>query len=183
VSVSATARAPTALPKGLRQVAPEVVCAEPGLVLAREDTIAMLKSIAEASPRRRARLCAHPHAEAEAQEMLIVMSGATYVRPHRHFGKTESFTVFEGEADLVLFAEDGSRPQTIRMAPYGGGDAFFYRMPEGVFHGLIFRTPWLVYLETTIGPFDPALSEPAPWAPPETDPAAGRAFYADLELG
>jgi cupin fold WbuC family metalloprotein len=168
------------LPAGLRQVAPEVVYAPAGFVSADAVVVELLKSLAAQSPRRRARLCAHPDPDAATQEMLIVMHGESYVRPHRHFGKTETLTVFEGEADALLFAEGGAVERTLRMTPFAAGGAFFYRMPEQLFHGLIFRTPWLVYLETTTGPFDPAKSEGAPWAPPETDPEAGRAFYRAL---
>ena len=55
-------------------------------------------------------------------------------------------------------------------------------MPDGVFHTLIFRSEWMVFLETTIGPFDRAMTEVADWAPPETDAAAGRAYLSGLAL-
>jgi len=55
-------------------------------------------------------------------------------------------------------------------------------MPVERYHGLIYRSEWLVFVETTKGPFDLADSEGAPWAPPESEQEAGRAFYAGLGL-
>ena len=78
-----------------------------------------------------------------------------------------------------MFDEVGTVGEVVRMAPYPAG-RFFYRMPEGVFHGLVFRSPWFVFLEITRGPFDPSDSEPAPWAPAESDPAAGAAYATSL---
>ena len=70
--------------------------------------------------------------------------------------------------------------QRLQMGPYGSGRAFFYRMPTTVFHTIIFETEWLVYLETTTGPFEPSESEGAPWAPPQNAPEAGLAYLATL---
>lgn len=173
-----------ALPHGYRLVAPEVVYADGELssvVHAGPDIVDILRERAMASPRKRCRLCTHPNPDAAQQEMLIVMSADSYVRPHRHFGKSETFTVLEGEVDALVFAEDGALSEVIAMGPYESGRQFFYRMPERVFHTMVFRTPWLVYLETTIGPFSPDSSEGAPWSPPESDPDAGQAWLAALD--
>ena len=114
------------------------------------------------------------------QDMLIVMHRSSYVRPHRHFGKAETLTIIEGECDAVLFDPSGRVSEIIPMSPAAKGGSFFYRMPEAQFHTLIFRSEWLVFLETTTGPFDRANTESADWAPPETDPVAGHDFLARL---
>ena len=169
-----------ALPPGVRQVAPEVLYAEREVVTADPDLVSALRAMAEASPRRRARLCAHPNPDAAQQEMLIVMAGDSYVRPHRHLNKTETLTVLEGAAEALLFSEDGRLEQRIPMAPFGQPGVFFYRMPAGRFHSLQIRTPWLVFLETTAGPFEPGASEGAPWAPPEDGGQAGPDYLRAL---
>ncbi|WP_439580647.1 WbuC family cupin fold metalloprotein [Elioraea sp.] len=170
------------LPEGFRFATPEVIYTDLDFVVAGADEVALLKRHAVSTPRRRCRLCAHPSPEAAQQEMLIAMLGESYVRPHRHRGKTESLTVLEGVADAVLFDEAGAIREVVRMTPYDAGGRFFYRMPEQLYHGLVFRTRWFVYLETTSGPFDPACTEPAPWAPPETEAEAGRAYAAALAV-
>jgi cupin fold WbuC family metalloprotein len=170
------------LPPGLRAVAPEVLYTEgQSVVHAGQDLVEVLRDRAMQSPRKRCRLCAHPDVNAKQQEMLIVMHKSSYVQPHRHFGKTETFTVFEGEVDALIFDETGALAQSIPMGPFGSGRNFFYRMPEKVFHSMIFRTDWLVYLETTSGPFDKATSEGAAWAPSEEDPSAGHAWLAERD--
>lgn len=171
---------PLALPPGFRFATPEVIYTDRLVVTAGPEEVALLKRHAAETPRRRCRLCAHPAPEAAQQEMLIAMLGNGYVRPHRHRGKSESLTVLEGAADAVLFDEAGAIREVIRMTPHGEGGRFFYRMPEGLYHTLVFRSRWFVYLETTVGPFDPARTEPASWAPPETEAEAGRAYVAAL---
>ena len=171
--------APHALPPGFRFATPEVIYTDRRLVVAGPEEVALLKREAATTPRRRCRLCAHPDPGAADHAMLIAMRGEGYVRPHRHLGRSETLTVIEGEADAVLFDEAGTVREVVRMAPYPAG-RFFYRMPERVFHGLVFRSPWFVFLETTRGPFDPSDSEPAPWAPAESDPAAGAAYAGAL---
>jgi len=165
---------------GFRFATPEVIYTDRRFVTAGPEEVALLKRQSATTARHRCRLCSHPAPDAAQQEMLIVMRGDSYVRPHRHWDKTETLTVLEGNADALIFDEAGVVKEVVRMTPYGAGGRFFYRMPEGTFHGLIFRSDWLVYLETTSGPFDPSRSEFAAWAPPEGDPAA--AAYA-LALG
>lgn len=169
-----------ALPPGFRFATPEVIYTDREFVVAGAAEVALLKRQAALTPRRRCRLCAHPSPASAQHEMLIAMLGDSYVRPHRHRGRSESLTVLEGAADAVLFDPDGAIREVIRMAPHAERGRFFYRMPEGLYHGLVFRSPWFVYLETTAGPFDPACSEPAAWAPPETEVEAGRAYAAAL---
>lgn len=164
----------------LRRIAPEVYQSDGAFLAADAQTVAMLKAGAAGSPRRRCRLCFHAGPDSAQQEMLIVMHASTYVRPHRHFGKVETLTVIEGAADALLFDDAGKVTELIQMGPAASGRPFFYRMPESRFHTLAFRSEWLVFLETTIGPFDPQRTEPAAWAPPEADPAAGHAWLHDV---
>jgi len=124
------------------------------------------------SPRKRARLCAHPGATDTLHEMLICLAQGTYVRPHRHTGKSESFHIIEGELDVVLFRHDGGIREVIRMGPYATGKPFFYRLMEPCFHTVLVSTPHVLFHETTNGPFDPADTEFASWAPAEGTPAA-----------
>ncbi|MEQ9144243.1 MAG: WbuC family cupin fold metalloprotein [Parvibaculaceae bacterium] len=166
----------------LRQISPEVFYSDGAFLAVDGQTIDRLKSSARTSPRRRCRLCFHGSSDASQQEMLIVMHRDSYVRPHRHFGKSETLTVIDGSADTLLFDNQGRVTQSIRMSPPAEGQSFFYRMPAGTFHTLIFRSEWFVFLETTIGPFDPAQSEGALWAPEESDPTAGHGFLQSLTM-
>ena len=166
----------------LKYVSPEVIYSDGGFFAAGNSTIALLKNEAAVAPRRRCRLCFHANADAAQQEMLIVMHRASYVRPHRHIGKVETLTVVEGTCDALLFDRAGRVTDAVAMSPAAEGGGFFYRMPNGIFHTLIFRSEWLVFLETTIGPFDRTMTEVADWAPPETEAEAGHAYLSKLVL-
>lgn len=126
------------------------------------------------SARRRARLCAHPDPADPLHEMIICLARGTYIRPHRHPGKSESFHMIEGELEVVLFENDGAIREVIRMGPYSSGAVFFYRLAEPCFHTVLVRSPHVLFHETTNGPFDPADTEFAPWSPAAGDAEAGR---------
>jgi cupin fold WbuC family metalloprotein len=166
----------------LRFVSPEVIYSDGGFLAVDASMVALLKEKAVDAPRRRCRLCFHASPDAAQQEMLIVMHRSSYVRPHRHKGKVETLTVAEGACDAVLFDAAGTVTEVVPMSAPAQGASFFYRMPEGVFHTLIFRSEWLVYIETTTGPFDRAMTEAADWAPPEADAAAGHAYLSQIAL-
>ena len=104
--------------------------------------------------------------------MIICLARGTYVRPHRHVGKSESFHIMEGELDVVLFEDDGAVREVIRMGSYQSGQVFFYRLMEPRFHTVLVRSPHVLVHETTNGPFDPADTEFATWSPAEGDPSA-----------
>ncbi len=108
--------------------------------------------------------------------MLIVVAKECYIRPHKHLVKSETFLVLEGSAQAILFDDAGRVRNVLEMGPPGCGRTFFYRMPEAMYHGLLIESDWLVFLETTSGPFDPAKSVDAAWAPDEGDSAAVEAF-------
>ena len=112
--------------------------------------------------------------------MLIVHHREAYVRPHKHLGKPESFHVIEGTAQVVVFDDDGAIRDVLGMAPYGQGGLCYYRMPDNVFHTLLITSEWLVFHETTAGPFDPSRTAFAEWAPDGSDPAVTVDYLARL---
>jgi cupin fold WbuC family metalloprotein len=130
------------------------------------------------STKGRTRICAHPGPEDPVHEMIIVLARGSYIQPHRHRDKSESFHIIEGELDIIVFDENGNATQTIPMGPYGGNRAFFYRMNASLFHTVIVRTPHVIFHETTTGPFRAGDADFAPWAPKPEDAAAVATFLA-----
>jgi cupin fold WbuC family metalloprotein len=139
--------------------------------------IAMLKERAAKNPRQRMRICAHRSSDDRLHEMLIVLTGKTYIRPHKHLNKSESFHLIEGEADAIFFDDAGKVTETIKLGP---GRQFFYRIEEPRFHTLLIRSDFLVFHETTNGPFNRADTLFAPWSPEETDLAGAQRFMESL---
>jgi cupin fold WbuC family metalloprotein len=160
-----------------KKVNEEVFIAQGGVVQVRQLDVAFLKGQAQVSPKRRARLCTHPGAQDRLHEMLILLDGSTYVRPHRHGGKSESFHIIEGELDVFLFNDDGTIRDIIRMGDYRSGKVFFYRLMDDTYHMPVITGPYVLFHETTNGPFKREDTEFAPWSPEENDPAA--AAYLD----
>jgi cupin fold WbuC family metalloprotein len=164
----------------LRAESAEVYYTDAPVVVATAADIAELKKIASRNPRLRSRLCAHPAPSADLHEMLIVHHRDVYVRPHMHIGKPESFHLIEGAVEIVMFNDDGTIRDVIDMAEYGTGKPFFYRSPERVFHTLLITSEWLVFHETTSGPFDPTKTRFPDWAPDGSDAADTRRYTEGL---
>ncbi len=149
----------------------EVFQATGGVVQVRAADVAEVVRKGTTIARKRSRLCAHPGPEDKLHEMLICLERSTYIRPHRHGAKPESFHVVEGELDVVIFHDDGAVREVVRMGPYSSGKAFYYRVMEPSYHTVLIRTPFALFHETTTGPFNRADTEFAPWSPAEGDPA------------
>lgn len=167
-------------PADLREAGEGIFYSDRRFVLADGSIIDFLKDQAQSVPRRRARLCAHPSPDAEQHDMLIVSHRDTYVAPHRHMTKSESFLVLEGTGLVFMFDEDGTLTERIRMGPAQSGCPFFYRMPAGRFHSLWIESEVLVFVESTKGPFSPEETENAPWAPGPDEAVRGKDYLKAL---
>jgi cupin fold WbuC family metalloprotein len=126
-----------------------------------------LKELAYKSPLKRARFCAHHSSDDLIHEMLITLHKDTYIQPHRHSFKSESFQVIEGEAEVLIFTDNGKVKQRIMLSSYDQDGCFYYRLNECSYHTVIVKSEFFVFLETTNGPFNKASSEYASWAPTE----------------
>ena len=120
------------------------------------------------STRNRARYCTHSSPGDEVHEMIIFHKKGTYVRPHKHIGKTESFHLLDGEVDVLIFDEEGSLMKSENLGKYQSGKSFYYRIPESCYHTQIFKKD-TVFHEVTMGPFDSNDSVKASWAPDEKE--------------
>lgn len=161
----------------IRATSDEVFLATGGIVQVRAEDVALVKQKGTTNARKRARLCAHPGPDDRLHEMLIVLDRGTYIRPHRHGAKAESFHIIEGELDVVIFHDDGSVREVVRMGPYSSGKAFYYRIMEPCYHSVLIHTPFALFHETTNGPFNRTDTEFAPWSPAEGEP--GVAAFVD----
>lgn len=145
--------------------------------------IAFLKSKAAEGARARARLCAHWSPEDILHEMFIIHHNDTFVRPHKHLHKQESFHLIEGDVDVVLFDDAGKVTDVISMGNYDSGKPFYYRIVSSCFHTFIIRSEVLVFHEITTGPFNREEAAFAPWAPDGTDAVAVKDYMNLLCAG
>jgi cupin fold WbuC family metalloprotein len=79
-------------------------------------------------------------------------------------------TVIEGQADALLFDDSGSVTRRVSMTTLDNRGSFSYYMPAGIYHTIIPRAPWYVFVETTQGPFDERGMEGPSWSPDFSDP-------------
>lgn len=152
-----------------RRESDEVLYPGEEVVLVDSADLAEFKRLALLNPRKRIRLCTHNSPEDALHEMFIVHTNETYVRPHKHIGKAESFSILEGETDLVLFEDDGTVREIVRMGAPGSGLKFYHRLAGPVFHSLLIRSDILIFHEITQGPFVREQTVFADWAPESMD--------------
>ena len=126
-----------------------------------------LKSNMHNSKTGRIRICAHKSPEDMIHEMLIIIDGKSYIRPHKHIGKPESFHVIEGAIDVVLFDEEGNTVDVIKLCSRGSGNGIFYRLSKPQFHAVLVNSDHAIIIETTQGPFNKEDTIFAPWSPDE----------------
>lgn len=164
----------------IRKESAEVLYPEEDVVVVAAADLKELKRLALLNPRQRVRLCAHRSPNDRLHEMFIVHAQDCYVRPHKHLDKAESMAILEGEVDVVLFHEDGSIRQIIQMGAPESGKSFFERLSEPIYHTLIIRTKFLVFHESTEGPFLRENTVFPEWAPAEQG-AASKRFIDQIE--
>lgn len=167
---------------GFRRVNDEVFYTDDPLTRITANDIAFLKSEAAKTPRRRARVCAHPDVEDRLHEMLIVHAVGNYVQPHKHIGKSESFHIIEGRLRVILFDDEGTKTGDVEMGDLSSGRAFYYRLSEDRFHTVVPETDWVVFHEVTNGPFERSETVFATWAPGDGKDNSDqqRAFLASI---
>jgi len=164
----------------LVQKSPDLFLAEGPIGEIGVSEINALKAAVKASPKRRARINAHPDGEDALHEMIIAIERTSYIRPHKHPGKSEAFHIIEGEVDIVVFTDGGEIDRVIRLGAPGSGRSFYYRMSKPFFHTLIIRSDILIVHEITNGPFRRDATVFADFAPDESETAKAAAWQADL---
>jgi len=164
----------------LVQQSPEVFLAEGPIATIGAEDIEVLRQAVRKTPKRRVRINAHPGSDDELHEMIIAIEPGSYIRPHKHPGKSEAFHIIEGEVDIVVFSEAGEVERIVSLAAKGGRHPFYYRMSTPHFHTLIIRSDLLVVHEITNGPFLPTGTIYAAFAPEEGDTASAAVFQANL---
>jgi cupin fold WbuC family metalloprotein len=147
---------------------PEVLYSTESIYSLDSNDISKLVEKAKLTERKRIRICVHFSPAEKLHEMIIVHFNDTYVRPHKHINKTESFHIIQGACDVVLFDDVGNVETIIPMGDSNYENrSFYYRLAEPVFHSLIVRSDVIVFHEVTNGPFNRSDTIFAEWSPDE----------------
>lgn len=168
--------------QGIRKDTDEVFYTDSSIAKVDKKTIQWLKDVAFSNKGKRSRLCAHKDVSDDMiHEMLIVHAKGTYVPPHKHIGKTESFHIIEGSADIIIFDEKGEIREVIPLGEYLSGKYFYYRISQAFYHTLLITSDIIVFHEATRGPFNKKDTAYASWAPNGIDPDASRDYMRQLK--
>ncbi len=166
----------------LKERSPVVFVAGDPIICATGSSVELVKGRAVSSLTGRARICIHKNDHEELHEMLIALNRGSYVRPHKHSGKSESFHVVEGAAYVIIFEDDGQIKEAFKMAPYDAGkNVFYYQLSSDFYHTVIPITSCFVIHEVTRGPFDPAATIYAPWSPDPSETARVNKYLSQIE--
>lgn len=163
--------------EGLLAKSDDVLVCTDEIVSLRNAALDELRAMTARSLKKRARICAHKDDAAGIQEMIIMINHASYICPHRHEGKSESFHLIEGSADIVVFDGDG---EIERVIPFSQNGAFFYRLDTARFHTVVVRSENIIFHEVTNGPFIRGATQYAPFAPAEGSDAV-RMYMTHLD--
>jgi cupin fold WbuC family metalloprotein len=164
----------------LRKINDDVYYADDAVVRWGPEEIEFVRRRAAESPRRRARICGHRDPADRLHEMIIGLDRRGYVQPHKHRDRAESFHVFAGSADVVIFDDAGAVRDVLTLGD-GPTDLSYYRLNTSTFHTVLVRSPTFVVHETTLGPFDTGDTEFAPWAPKESETEKIAVFLERIE--
>ena len=168
----------------MKRQSPEVFVADDDVVAIGRAEIGFLEDNVKYSPRKRTRFCAHKDLEETLHEMLVVYTGATFIRPNKHPGKDESLHILKGAADFFFFDEEGNITEVVPLGDQESGKAFYIRVPADTYHSMVMRSDKLVIHECINGPFrKDGTTVFAEWGPQEDDAEGVRKFTEMMSAG
>lgn len=150
------------------------------IIVSRADMDLVISAAVESSLGR-SRILAHPGPSASIHEMLIAFTKDSYIRPHRHTSKRESYQIFRGELIALTFDDSGQIERALPMGDYESGKPFYLRVEGGKWHSFLIQSDYALVHETTNGPLDPEETLFAPWSPDPTQALAVKEFLIELE--
>ena len=129
------------------------------------ENINFLKQKAKESFLKRARYCLHNSHSDLIHEMIIVFCKNSYIRPHKHLNKTESFHLIEGSMLIFFFDDLGNIDNKILLDVSKKSKPFFYRLVTSKWHCVVPLSEFVVIHETTNGPYNEHDNIYPTWAP------------------
>lgn len=156
-----------------------IFAVESSIAIACEE-IEILKAMAGKAPTGNARICLHSACQDKFHNMIILETkNGRYYRPHKHLLKAETCHIIEGVLDILLFNDDGTILKYVTLAV---NRTLIMRIGAGVWHTVLPSTPFCIYHESKVGPFDPGDDSIFPqWAPDGTDLDKGLHYLKALK--
>jgi len=131
----------------------EVAYIKNDIIKINKHSLIKLKAFSKFSQNRKSRICCHSNKKDKLHEMIIYHKKHYYVRPHKHPKRTESIHLIEGLADIIIFNNCGNIKEIIRLGTVNSNYNFYYRLNCDYYHTLIIRSKYIIFHETSLGPF------------------------------
>ena len=135
------------------------------------------KAIASKNEKKKFRTCLHFNELDDVHEMFIIHCKETYVRPHKHIGRYESLHILEGVGTVIMFSDDGEITQVETVGDISSPYPFYYYMRGAIYHTILIQTDFLIFKETTQGPFNPEDTIYPVWAPSDAEDQVAASNY------
>ena len=143
----------------------DVIYFKNSLVKINKKDLDLLKKFSNHNRDKKSRYCNHKSKNARLHEMIIFHKKGYYVRPHSHPNSSESVHLIKGKVDIVIFDKKGNISDIIKMGNYQSGKVFYYRMNNELIHTLIIKSAYIIFHETSLGPFKRKNTKFTKWSP------------------
>jgi len=134
------------------------------------------REVANELATKRSRICFHRNSTDPIHEMMITFHKDTYVRPHKHISKTESYLVIDGEIEIIFFDDKGEVKKKVAMGTFASGKDFYLKSISDEWHTVFIKSEFATILEITNGPFVANDCVFAGWSPETYDEQGIAAF-------
>lgn len=140
-----------------------------------EELLDNVTAQAKENARLRSNYNLHETMDSPVHRMLNALEPGTYLPPHRHSDKEETYLVLRGRLLALFYDEAGNVTEKICLNPLEG--RYGLEIPPRTWHSIIVLESGTVIFEIKKGPYQPLSPEDmAPWAPASDDAEGVKAF-------
>lgn len=149
-----------------------------------EELLDKVTSQAKVNPRLRMNYNFHASMDEPVHRMLNALEPDTYLPPHRHVDKEETYLLLRGSMWVIFYDNYGNVTDKVLLNPLEG--KYGLEIPSGTWHSIIVLESGTVIFEIKKGPYSPLPPEDiASWAPAPSDVKGAEAFMnkmLDMDL-
>lgn len=140
-----------------------------------EDLLDAVTAQAKDNSRLRMNYNLHASMDAEVHRLLNALEPGTYLPPHRHQDKEETYLCLRGSLIVFFFDAVGNVTEKMLLDPVKG--QYGLEIPSGTWHSIIVLESGTVIFEIKKGPYQPLPPEDlASWAPSPSDEEGAKLF-------
>lgn len=133
-----------------------------------EELLDAVSAQAKENPRLRMNYNLHATLDTPIHRLLNALEPDTYLPPHRHADKEETYLVLRGSLLVFFYDEEGNVTDKACLSSIKGNLGL--EIPPGTWHSIVVLESGTIIFEIKKGPYQPASTEDlASWAPAPSD--------------